>query len=437
MNIGVISLGCHKNTADTETILARLPLKACLVNVEDAEIVLLNSCAFLKAARDEIYDHLKKLKDKKVILLGCMAGSLTQDIFKTYPQLYAVVSGARYGDIARIIETVAQDKKIFAVSAEPAIYVDLPGKFLITPRSYAYVKIAEGCDNACSFCLIPKLKGAYRSRPKEAILEEVKNLLKRGVKELILVAQDTGYYGVDLYRKKSLADLLKAIVALPGDFWVRVLYFYPERVDDELLETFANSPKICRYLDMPLQHGDPAILKQMRRPYDTKKILEKISAIRQKMPDMTFRTSLIVGFPGETEKAFKNLLHFISIIRFDNVGVFEYSREPGTKAFDLTPQITNDVKQQRREQVMLLQQKICLKKHQAMVGTTHKTLIEAYDPVKKTYQGRPMRFAPDIDGLVHVSSKKKLELNQFYEIKVTKAEPYEMEGEVRITYSIR
>jgi len=249
-----------------------------------------------------------------------------------------------------------------------------------------------------------------------------------GIKELILVAQDCGLYGMDLDGKKRLPDLLIKLAEIKGDFWIRVLYVYPERIDDGLLEVMASSPKICRYLDIPLQHGDPAVLKAMRRPYDVNRTLDKIAHIHAIIPDITLRTSLIVGFPGETEEQFENFLAFVKKIDFDLVGVFEYSREKGTAAYHLENQIAEDVKKARREKAMLLQQKISLKKNKTLVGKTLKVLIEAYDPKKKLYLGRPMRFAPEIDGQIFVTSKKALKLNRFYDVKVTGAEVYDLRG---------
>ena len=301
---------------------------------------------------------------------------------------------------------------------------------LITPRSYAYVKIAEGCDNRCSFCLIPKLKGRYRSRPMLSIVTEIKELLNLGVKEIILVAQDCGYYGMDLYGKKSLVELLRKITAINQDFWLRVLYVYPERIDDELLNLMAKNTKICKYLDIPLQHGDAEILKNMKRPYIVEKTIEKINHIRKIIPNITFRTSLIVGFPGETEKSFKNLEKFVKQISFDHVGAFEYSQEENTEAGIMTDQLSLKVKKERRKKLMILQQKISYANAKKIIGKQIKVLVENYDPKKKIYIGRSQRFSPEIDGNILLKSKQPLELNSFYKAKITKALPYDLEGEI-------
>jgi ribosomal protein S12 methylthiotransferase len=428
INISVITLGCPKNTADTESVIAELADFCRLSNIEDSEIVILNSCAFLESARKEVYENLDRLKNKKVVLIGCLATSLKKDFFKKYPQVKAIVSPVNYPKISEIIRYVSKGITVFQVNDEPLKYVNMPGKYLITPPGYAYVKIAEGCNNACAFCLIPKLRGKYRSRPMESILAEIKQLLKIGTKEIILVAQDSGCYGTDLYGKKSLADLLKKIIRIKGDFWVRILYVYPERIDDELLDVIAKSDKICKYLDIPLQHGDSAILKAMLRPYDVKRTLEKIGNIRKKIPDVTLRTSLIAGFPGETESNFKNLLSFIKKIDFDHVGVFEYSREKGTPAYEFGRQIPEKTKRERREKAMLLQQRISLSKNKKYVNSVQKVLIDGYDGRSKKYIGRNAHFAPEVDGVVAIESAKKLNSGHFYKVRITGGGVYDIFG---------
>ena len=426
---GVISLGCPKNTADTESLLAKLPGEE-IGNVTESETVIINTCAFLKKSREEVYENLNNLTDKKVILTGCLSTLLDESVFTKYPQVYAVVSGFHYPEISKIYEEVKNGKRIFAVSKEPMKYVEMDGKVMVTPPSYAYVKIAEGCNNGCSFCLIPTLKGSYRSRPMKNITDECKKLISSGVKEIILVAQDCGFYGADIYKKKALAELLTKITAIKGDFRVRILYIYPERITEELIKTIAENPKICKYFDIPLQHGDPGILKTMLRPYDVVRTLNKIAEIRKKIPGATFRTSLITGFPGETQKAFQNLLDFIKKIEFDHVGVFEYSREKGTKAYGLSGQLDAETKKARRNKAMLLQQKISLKKNKSLIGSTLNTLVEKFDDKHNLYIGRPERFAPDIDGMLYIKSDKKIPLNSFADVKITKADPYDMFGTI-------
>ncbi len=432
IKLAVISLGCPKNIADTENLLAGLPAGFQLSNLEDSDMVLLNTCAFLKTARNEVMEYVKKLKDKKIVLLGCLAGQLNEDFLEKYPQVHAVISGRHYPMISEVLENVSRGGKIFAVSEEPKRFVEMNGKYQITPPSYAFIKIAEGCNNACSFCLIPKLKGQYRSRPTESILKEAEKLIRNGVKELVLVAQDCGMYGTDLYGKKTLADMLSKLTSIKGDYWIRILYIYPERIDEDLLKMMSGSKKICPYLDIPLQHGDSDVLKSMRRPYDLKRTFDKINLIRRYIPAITLRTSLIVGFPGESKEAFDNLKKFVKKINFDHVGVFEYSKEEGTDAHDLPKQLSAGVKKSRRAEIMKMQQKISYNINKSLVGKTFKTLIDAYDKENGVYLGRTMHFAPEIDGNVIIKSKFPLRLYEFYSVKITETGPYDLYGEAKI-----
>lgn len=426
--IGVISLGCPKNTADMEGLLSGLE-NAQLVPTDQAEILLLNTCGFLKKARMEVYENLRRIPEKqKLIVLGCLAGQFKPAAFKKYPAIRAIVSSAHYQNFPKIFEQVKKGKRIYAVDKEPTFFEELPGKSLLFLKSYAYIKIAEGCDNRCSYCLIPSLKGKYRSRKMEDILEEIKGVLSLGVKEIILVAQDCGLYGIDLYKKKAISTLLQKIVKLKGHFWVRLLYLYPEHLEKDLLDTLASSPKICRYLDIPLQHGDLGILKAMNRPNNVPRLLQKIDHLRRNMPDLTLRTSFIVGFPGETKKQFENLKKFVERIAFDHVGVFEYSRESGTPAYSLKPQIPAHIKKERRATIMQLQQKISLANNQALVGKIIPVLIDDFDHKAQIYRGRSMRFAPEIDGHILIHSKKRLKPREIYPIKIEKTTVYDLEG---------
>lgn len=428
LSVYIISLGCPKNLADMEAVVSQLK-NVELTSEEKAEIILLNTCGFLKAARDEVFENLDNLKKKKVIILGCLASRFTNEVLKKYPQICAVVSSANYKNINEILSKVSQNKRVTAINTEPKIFENQKGKTLLYNRPYAYVKIAEGCDNRCSYCLIPYLKGAYRSRKPEDVVSEAKTLIKKGIKEMILVAQDCGCYGADLRKKTSLTKLLKTLSQLKGDFWIRILYVYPERITDELLETIASSDKICHYLDIPLQHGDPEILKKMHRPPDVNKTIKLIEKIRKIIPGIALRTSLIAGFPGETPKQFSNLLKFIKKINFDHVGVFEYSREKGTPAYDLPGQIDEKTKTQRRKKAMLLQQKISLSKNQNLIGKTIKVLIENYDHHANLYTAHSQEFSPEIDGTIFIKSIKPQTTGSFINVKITKAHVYDLESE--------
>lgn len=420
MKLSVISLGCAKNFADMEGVLANMS-RFELASESDADIVLLNTCGFLASARDEVFQNIKRLRRKKVVILGCLAGKFRESDFKKYKQIYGIVSEASYGKIDDILRQIARGEKIYMVSPEPAKFEHMAGKILLMPsRAYAYIKIAEGCNNFCSYCLIPYLRGRYRSRPMDDIIEEARGLFSCGIKEIVLVAQDCGFYGVDLYGEKKLAELLKRLCKIEGDFWVRVLYVYPERIDDELLSVVAKEPKICKYLDVPLQHGDPGILKAMKRPSNIERVYEKIRKIREAVPCITLRTSLIVGFPGENVEAFLNLMKFVRRIDFDHVGVFEYSREKGTPACKLKGQASKTEKRLRKERIMLLQQGISRRKNQSLIGKKMRILVEGKGV------GRSEKFAPEVDGEVQFSGDAKA--GEFTTVKITGASEYDLEG---------
>ncbi|MFA5948234.1 MAG: 30S ribosomal protein S12 methylthiotransferase RimO [Candidatus Gracilibacteria bacterium] len=429
IKISAVSLGCPKNLADTESILSTIK-DIQIVSDSDAKYIFLNTCGFLKSARDEVYENINKFKKKKVILLGCLASQFTKEDFQKYPQVYAIVSSANYFKIDEIFKKVIAGEKVYSVSTEPKTFEKMAQKKVFSSPSFAYIKIAEGCNNACSYCYIPYLKGRYRSRKMPEILSEAKFLIKQGIKELILVAQDCGCYGIDIYGSQKLPELLKKLSKTSGDFLIRILYVYPERVSKELLDAINSSDKICKYLDIPLQHGDKEILKKMLRPNDPQKILQKISNIRKEISNIILRTSFIVGFPGETEKQFKTLLEFIKKINFDHVGVFEYSREPHTKAYFLKPQVSEKIKSIRCEKAMKLQQKISLEKNKKLIGTTQKVLLEKYDKEANLYVGRSQKFAPEIDGEIIIKSKLPLKLNDFYDVKIISATDYDLEGEL-------
>lgn len=429
INIGIVSLGCSKNLSDMEAVLAELE-NVQVASPADSDIIFLNTCGFLKAARDEVFENIEKYSDKKIIVIGCLVSLMKEDLFEKHPQIAAIVNGSNYHNINNIFHRVIRGEKVYAVSPEPFSFEKLNGKSLLTPRSYAYVKIAEGCNHKCTYCIIPYLKGKFRSRTMEDILKEIKDLIKLGIKEVILVSQDCGYYGTDIYGEKKLYELLQKINALKGDFWIRVHYVYPEKVDEKLLEAMASCEKVCKYLDMPLQHGDKDVLRRMLRFSEPEKILGKLETIRKIMPEMTFRSGFIVGFPGETEKNFKNLLSFIKKIEFDHVGVFTFSREKLAPSYNYPNQVTQKVKNERKEKLMLVQQKIALKKNKSLIGKTFKVLIEKYNPQKQTYIGRSMRSSPGIDGDVIIKSMRQIKLYNFYQVYITDAGEYDLFGEL-------
>lgn len=439
INIGIVSLGCSKNLSDMEAVLAELE-NIQIASPENCDIIFLNTCGFLKAAREEVYENIKKYHGKKIIVIGCLVSLMKENLFEKYPQIAAIVNGTNYHNINNIFHRVIRGEKVYAISPEPFSFEKLNGKSLLTPRSYAYVKIAEGCNHRCTYCIIPYLKGKFRSRKMEDILTEIKDLVALGIKEVILVSQDCGYYGTDLYGEKRLHELLQKINKIKGDFWVRVHYVYPEKIDEKLLTTMAASEKVCKYLDMPLQHGDQDVLRRMLRFSDPKKILEKVTNIRKLMPEMTFRTSFIVGFPGETKKNFQNLLNFVKKIQFDHVGVFTFSREKLAPSYNYPNQLTQKVKNKRKEKLMLVQQKIAAKKNKSLIGQTLKVLIEKFNHATKSrsesnhqknlYIGRSMRSSPTIDGEIYIRSFRPIKLYKFYKVYITAADEYDLFGEI-------
>ncbi|MDX9970852.1 MAG: 30S ribosomal protein S12 methylthiotransferase RimO [Candidatus Gracilibacteria bacterium] len=425
IKISIICLGCPKNLADMEYLMSKTK-KSILVNEDESEIVVLNTCGFLKSARDEVFYHIERLKDKKIIVIGCLSSWFDEKIRKKYPNIFAVLSSANYEKFEETILEVANEKRNFLINEEPEIFGEYKGKKLLSSSPFAYIKIAEGCNNKCGYCLIPYLKGKYRSRKMEEIITEAKDLIKKGIKEIILVAQDCGYYGIDLYKKKSLSVLLQKLEKIPGDFWIRILYTYPERVDEELINTIKNSKKICKYMDIPLQHGDPSTLKSMKRPDNTKKSVKLIETLRKEIPEISIRTSFIVGYPGESEKAFLTLKKYIEKLRLNLVGVFEYSREPHTFAYDLDNQIKSAIKKSRRNSLMKIQQKISLENNQKLIGKREKILIEGFDKEQNMYTGRSQRFAPEIDGIIFIKSAKVLRIGTFINAKITEANEYDL-----------
>ncbi len=428
IKVSIICLGCPKNLADMEFLMSKTK-SSLLVNEEDSEIVVLNTCGFLKSARDEVFYHIERLKDKKIIVIGCLSSWFDEKMRKKYPNIFAVLSSANYEKFEDTILEVANNKRKFLINAEPEKFDNYDGKRLLSSSPFAYIKIAEGCNNKCGYCLIPHLKGKFRSRKMQDIIDEAKDLINKGIKELILVAQDCGYYGIDLYKKKSLSTLLKKLEKIPGNFWIRILYTYPERVDPELINTIKKSKKICKYIDIPLQHGDPETLLRMKRPDNTKKSLKLIATLRKEIPGISIRTSFIVGYPGENQKEFLNLKKYIETLRLDLVGIFEFSREPHTIAYDLDNQVKSAIKKSRRNLLMKIQQKISFENNQKIIGNMEKVLIEGFNEDLKMYTGRSERFAPEIDGTVFVKSDNKLKVGQFIKVKIKEVSEYDLFGE--------
>lgn len=418
MKIMFISLGCDKNLVDSEKLLASFYDNGYEITDEEAEaeIIVINTCCFIHDAKQESIDAIleaasyKEDNLKYLVVTGCLATRYANEISEEIPEVDAILSSSANDELIRVVRELCEGRLREKKVIKPVEYDPVYGENRIFSelKNYAYLKIAEGCDKHCTYCVIPSIKGPFRSRPFEDIIKEAEMIAANGRNELLIIAQETTVYGTDLYRRKRLGELLRRLNDIDGIEWIRVLYCYPEEIDDELIMAMKECDKVCRYIDMPIQHASDSILKRMGRRTDSKQIKEKIDALRKAMPDIAIRTSLITGFPGETEEEFNELLDFIKEYRLDRVGVFTYSKEENTPASRLKPQITKKVKEQRRKQLMLAQQQIVFEKNRNLIGSEENVLIEGYLPSEKIYIGRTFRDAPDIDGYCFVSSERDI-----------------------------
>ncbi|NJD02729.1 MAG: 30S ribosomal protein S12 methylthiotransferase RimO [Ruminiclostridium sp.] len=437
--IGMVSLGCPKNLVDSEIMLGLLDKKKYQItnNKDEADIIIVNTCGFIETARQESINTIlemgrcKKNKCRMLIVTGCLAQRYKQEILLEIPEVDAVLGTGSYSDISGIIE------KAFA-GERPEAYGETSGtaylendRILSTGSGYAYLKIAEGCDNCCTYCVIPSLRGPFRSRKLEDIVKEASKLAQKGVKELILIAQDTTRYGIDIYKKRKLVELLQKISEIDEIQWIRILYCYPEEITDELLDEMANNSKICKYLDIPIQHASDRILKSMGRRSSSKALGELLEKIRSKLPEAVLRTTLITGFPGETEEDFDILTEFVKKYRFDRLGVFMYSKEENTPAAGLKPQLSKKVKKKRHDEIMGIQQHIAKQKNQERLGRQYRVLAEGIADDGIFYYGRSYQEAPDIDGLIYFTSEQPVRIGDFVNIKIHAVKKYDLIGEVK------
>ena len=432
VKLGIISLGCDKNRVDTENLLAYAGDAGIEFTADenDADVILINTCAFIKKSQQEAIDTIlefvekKKERDFKIIVTGCLPERYKQEIVDAIPEVDAFLGISEYSKIADVIKSVEEGKKV--VDFTPC---DLPStkRVLTTPYHYAYLKIAEGCDNHCTYCAIPKIRGPYRSRPEADILREIESLAKQGVKEHILVAQDTSRYGMDFGGGSKLAELMQKAAKIDGVDWLRVLYCYPDETDERLLDVIANTPNICKYLDLPIQHINDVILRRMHRRGTSADIRRCLRLARER--DLTLRTSIIVGFPGETEEQFQELMDFLQEAEFDRLGAFAYSAEEDTPAARMPDQIPEEVKQERLDRLMTLQQGISLRRNQRRLGQIEKVLVTDRDDMGNIL-GRSQREAPETDGEILFTGATVPEPGQFVQVKITRAEPYDLMGEM-------
>ncbi|MFV0602879.1 30S ribosomal protein S12 methylthiotransferase RimO [Phascolarctobacterium faecium] len=442
MKIGLVSLGCPKNLVDSETMLGLIHEQQITITNDPAEadLIIINTCGFIESAKEESINTILQMGEYKttgtckyLIITGCLGQRYAEELLENIPEADAVIGTECYEDIAYVIQRVTQGERFIMLEslkkAELAPPIPAP-RILTTPDYMAYLKIAEGCDNCCSYCIIPKLRGPYVSKPFEQVLGEAKALVDKGVKELIVVAQDTTRYGEDLYGKLRLPELLSELNKLEGLKWIRVMYCYPNNFTDDLIEAFASLDKVCKYVDLPLQHASDRLLSSMNR-YDTKSEVEALlNKLRQRIPGITIRTTFIVGFPGETEADFQELKAFVEAQHFDNAGVFSYSQEEGTVAADLPEQIDTQIKEERFHELMSLQAQISEDMHHNMEDMILEVLVEGCDEENPDLVfGRSYKEAPNIDGSIFVENAGNVQAGEFIKVKILQGFTYEMVGE--------
>lgn len=436
MKIGFVSLGCPKNQLDAEVMLYHLAQAGYEITAEEteADIVIINTCAFIESAKKESIDNiidigwLKENKNLKgIVVTGCLSERYRDSIFEELPEVDAILGVGSIHNIVDAVKAVAEGKKYS--SYEDKNTVELGGdRVLTTPDHAAYLKIAEGCDNRCTYCAIPSIRGKFRSRPMEDLIREAKDLENLGVKELTIVAQDTTRYGIDLYGEYKLPELLRQLAKETKIEWFRLLYCYPDKITDELIAEIRDNDRVVKYIDLPLQHISDRILKRMNRHGDSKMIREVLSKLRREIPDIVIRTTFIVGFPGETEEDFEELCAFVDEAKFERMGAFAYSREEDTPAYDFEDQIDEQVKQDRADVIMAQQYRINEERNERFLHKTLKVLVEDYDVVAETYYGRSYMDAPEIDGKIYFQSKRKLKPGTFANVKIDEIGDYDLIG---------
>ena len=448
--IAFTSLGCDKNRVDSEVMLGILQKNGYTAVADEAEadIIVVNTCCFIKDALEESIETILEMaqyKDPEVgnckglIVAGCLGQRFEAEFFDELPEVDAIIGTTAYEAVAEVAdEILAGKQQVKHLESIDLAMQDENGKLrvLSTAPYFAYLKISEGCDNFCTYCVIPKLRGRHRSRSMESLVEEATVLAQQGVKELVVVAQDTSIYGRDLYGQPMLHELLKKLNSIEGIQWIRVLYAYPETLTDETIEAMASCEKVCHYIDMPIQHGNDAVLKRMGRKSSQAMIKEKVAKLRAAMPDIAIRTTLIVGFPGETEEEFEDLKNFVQEMKFDRLGVFSYSQEEGTAAARMENQIDDELKEERRDIIMDIQKNIAASLCELEVGKEMEVLIEGKLPEERIFCGRTRRDAPDIDGLVFVSSEEELYSGDFVTVKIREAGDYDLMGDVVYGYEL-
>jgi ribosomal protein S12 methylthiotransferase len=439
MKLLFISLGCDKNLVDSEYMIGRLTAAGMELTDDEteADVIVVNSCCFIGDAKEESINNILEMAEykksgscKALIVTGCLAQRYQDEIKQEFPEVDAILGTNSYEAIMEAVNA-ALGQKFFKCMNPLSGLPDMTAKrTLTTGGHFAYLKIAEGCNKNCTYCVIPSVRGRYRSVPMEELVAQAKELVSGGVKELILVAQETTLYGVDLYGEKSLHRLLDALNDIPGLYWIRILYCYPEEIYEELIDSIANDKKVCHYLDMPIQHCNDDILRHMGRKTTKQELTSRINHLRERIPDITLRTTLICGFPGETEKAHEELMQFVNDMEFDRLGAFNYSPEEGTPAIDFPDQVSEEQKDIWREDVMELQEEVSFDKNEDMVGRELLVFIEGKVADENAYIGRTYRDAPNVDGYIFINTDEELMTGDMVNVRVTGAYEYDLTGEI-------
>ena len=439
MNILFVSLGCDKNLVDTEVMLGLLAQKGHqMVDSEEmADVIVVNTCCFIHDAKEESIQTILEMAEykkegilKALIVTGCLAQRYKQEILDEIEEVDAVLGTTSYDKIVEAIEEALVGHKSLQLEDIDALPVVDAKRLVTTGGHFAYLKIAEGCDKHCTYCIIPKIRGNFRSVPMERLLKEAEELAEQGVKELILVAQETTLYGKDIYGEKSLHILLKELCKISGIRWIRILYCYPEEIYDELIQVIKDEDKICKYLDLPIQHACDDVLKRMGRRTSKAQLIEIIEKLRREIPEIALRTTLITGFPGETQEQHEELMEFVDVMEFDRLGVFTYSPEEDTPAANMPKQIEESVKEDRQADLMELQQEIAFELAENMIGKEVMVMIEGKVADENAYVGRTYMDAPNVDGLIFVETNEEMMSGDFAKVKVTGALEYDLIGEI-------
>lgn len=438
IRVGLISLGCAKNLADSENMLYLIKQSGYIIenDASHADVIIINTCAFLESAQQEAVNTILEMAEYKnsgscraLIVTGCLPQLMEDEISDELPEVDAFLGTGSYDKIVEAIQNVVSGQKYtsFADNNEKVSFAD--DRVLTNEGHFAYLKIADGCDNLCSYCLIPKIRGIFRSKPVEELIKEAGSLAKKGVKELIVIAQDTTKYGVDLYNKYFIGELLQKLAEVDGIEWIRIQYCYPERVHGDLLKIIANEPKVLHYFDIPIQHVNQNIIKKMARFGNIYRLRILFENIRRFMPDAVLRTSVIVGFPGEGEKEFLELLEFIKEIEFDHLGVFTFSPMEGTDAANMANQVPEEIKVKRQKILMEQQEKISQKKLKNRIGTTMKVIVDGFDFEQNLYYGRSYADSPEVDGVIYFGALKEINVGDFVDVTIKDTDFHDMYGQ--------